>query len=276
MRNFFLLLIRIHALLLFVVLEIVCLILLFNNKEYHRSAFINSSNSVSGKIFTAYSNFTDYLNLKNENERLARENAELRNHLLSSKLDTSTQRILVNDSTHKQMYEYIPAKVVDLTTSKVNNYFTINKGKLQGVDVLMAVIGPNGIVGKIKDITDDYATIIPVLNREFHVSARVGSGNLGSISWNGYSPEYVQLDEIPKQIKISVGDKIYTSGESHKFPENILIGTISSFTPNTSDNFYDIEVKLSTDFRSISYVYVVNNLMRAEQDTLEQHLQNDN
>ena len=86
----------------------------------------------------------------------------------------------------------------------------------------------------------------------------------------------MQLDEIPKQIKISVGDKIYTSGESHKFPENILIGTISSFTPNTSDNFYDIEVKLSTDFRSISYVYVVNNLMRAEQDTLEQHLQNDN
>jgi len=277
MRNIFLLLVRYHAFILFILLEVSSIILLVNNKSYHRAAFINSSSEISAKVFTVYNNFIEYIHLSQENKRLSDENALLRNQLKNSFYDASFQHITVNDSVYKQLYKYIPAKVVNITINKLNNFITIDKGKNQGVDIKMGVIGPNGIVGIVKDVSDNYASVIPILHNDFKVSARVGNGgNLGSLSWDGSSPEYAQLDGIPKQIKIANGDKIYTGSETKKFPENILIGTISSFTPNTNDNFYDIEIKLSTDFRSISYVYVVNNLMKNELDSLEQHSQNDN
>ena len=276
MRNIFSLLFRYHAFILFLIFETTSVVLIINNKSYHRTAYINSSNVISSKVFSVYENFTDYLNLAAENKKLAKENALLRSQLGSSFFDLTSQRHVVNDSTKRQLYEYTPAKVVNITINKLNNYITIDKGKNQGVDVQKAVIGPEGIVGIVKDVSDNYATVIPLLHNEFRVSARVGSGNLGSISWNGDSPEFAQLDEIPKQIKIANGDKIFTSGESKKFPENILIGTIASFTAGTNDNFYDIEVKLATDFRRLSNVYVVNNLMKPEMEKLEQQSPNDN
>ncbi len=276
MRNIFSLLVRYHAFILFILLEVSSVVLIVNNKSYHRAAFINSSSVISAKVFTVYNNFIEYLYLSKENKRLADENALLRNQLRNSFYDASFQQIAVNDSVYKQMYKYIPAKVVNITINKLNNYITIDKGKKQGVDIKNGVIGPNGIVGIIKDVSENYATVIPVLHNDFKVSARVGTGgNLGSLSWDGGSPEIAQLDGIPKQIKIAKGEKIYTGSETKKFPENILIGTIDSFTPNTNDNFYDIEIKLSTNFRSISYVYVVTNLMKNELDSLEQNSQHD-
>src|SRR6185436_20165100 len=135
------------------------------------------------------------------------------------------------DSAFKQMYSYIPAKVVNITTSKINNYLTIDKGSNAGVKVKMAVIGSEGIVGKVKDVSANFATVIPVLHKDFRTSARVGaSGNLGSLTWDGASADYAELNEIPKQIKISIGDRVYSSGSSLTFPENILIGTIAKFS----------------------------------------------
>ena len=276
MRNIFSLLVRYHAFILFILLEVSSIILVVNNKSYHRAAFINSSSFLSAKVFTVYNNFIEYLYLSKENKKLADENALLHKQLKSSFYNASFQQIAVSDSVFKQLYKYIPAKVVNISINKINNYITIDKGKKQGVDIKMGVIGSDGIVGIIKDISDNYATVIPILHNDFRVSARIGTGgSLGSLSWDGGDPSYAQLEGIPKQLKIVVGEKIYTGSETKKFPENILIGTISSFSANTNDTFYDIEIKLSTDFRSISYVYVVNNLMKNELDALEQQSQYD-
>lgn len=270
MRNLLSFLLRHNAFILFIFLETISVILIIQNNNYHQSAFINSSNEIAGKTFSVYSGLMEYLNLKKENERLAHENAELRNQLRSSFYNTSFQQVNVTDSTFKQMYSYIPARVVNITTNKINNYITIDKGSLAGIKVKMAVIGSNGIVGIVKDVSENFSSVIPLLHKDFRISARVGAGgNLGSLSWNGENPEFAQLDEIPKQIKIAIGDKVFTSGSSLKFPENILIGTIARISSKTTDNFYDIQVKLSTDFRSLSYVYVVNNLMKNELEKLE-------
>ena len=76
-------------------------------------------------------------------------------------------------------------------------------------------------------------------------------------------------------MKISKGDAIVTSKYSAIFPEGISIGNIVDFKINPGDNFYTISVKLSTDFSNLSYVYVVNNLMKGEQRILEEKSQID-
>lgn len=54
-----------------------------------------------------------------------------------------------------------------------------------------------------------------------------------------------------------------------------MIGVIDRVNPETSDNFQDIDVKLSTPFASLSYVYIVGNLYKEEQRALEDSLSND-
>ena len=66
-----------------------------------------------------------------------------------------------------------------------------------------------------------------------------------------------------------IGDTIITSGYSTIFPEGAFIGTINKFEQKQGSNFYDISVKLSTNFKTLSYVYVIGDLLKTERIELE-------
>ena len=173
------------------------------------------------------------------------------------------------DTTSRQLYSYIPARVIQTSTNQINNYIYINKGRDQGITPRMAVIGPNGIVGIVKNVSNHFASLYSLLHSQVTVSARVRrDGSRGTIKWNGESPYYVSLEEITRQEPLHKGDTIFTSGVSRLFPDNIPIGTVDKFELKEPGNFYAITVKLSTDFKKLDYVYVVNNLAHGEMDTL--------
>lgn len=93
--------------------------------------------------------------------------------------------------------------------------------------------------------------------------------------WGGTDDAHGQLTDIAKHVKLAPGDTIVTSSFSAIFPEGVMIGVIDRVNPETSDNFQDIDVKLSTPFASLSYVYIVGNLYKEEQRALEDSLSND-
>ena len=78
-----------------------------------------------------------------------------------------------------------------------------------------------------------------------------------------------RLKDIARHVKIAKGDTIVTSTFSSIFPEGILIGTVLDFEAKEGDNFYTISVRLSTDFSNLSSVYIVENIMKGEQQLLE-------
>jgi rod shape-determining protein MreC len=256
---------------LFVLLEVFAVTLIVQNNRYHQAGFFNSANFLSGVAFEKYSTVTGYFNLKSDNEKLAKENAWLRSQLPSSYYSTTFQKVEVKDTTNKQVYSYIPADVVNITTNQVNNYATINKGSNQGIKPRMAVICPDGIVGIVKDVSPHFSVVITLLNQKgFNASGRAGAeGFIGSVNWDGKDSRYAQLDEIPKQVAVKPGDKIYTGG-SRFFPEGLTIGTVDKVDKNTPDNFYDIRLKLSTPYAQLRHVYVVDYLLRDEQTQLEE------
>lgn len=271
MRNVFAFLIRYNAFLIFLVLQVGCYILIFQNNNFHKAGFINSSNAVIGAVYEKVNGFRDYLSLKKENELLANEHALLRNELISSYYADSSKQISVRDSNAHQMYKYIAADVINITVNKDNNYITINKGSNQGIKPHMAVIGPQGVVGVVKDVSAHFATIMSMLHSDTRISGRVGVGGgwLGTVVWNGGSADVAEMIDVPKQAAVKIGDAIYTSGASVKFPQGVLIGTVQHAELKEGNNFYEITVKLATDFTAIQYVYVVNYLMQEEQDKLE-------
>ena len=68
------------------------------------------------------------------------------------------------------------------------------------------------------------------------------------------------------------GDTIVTSSFSNIYPEGVTIGVVSEIVKSRAENFYDITVKLSTNYKNLEYVYVVGNLLKFERDSLESNL----
>ncbi|MDR2963104.1 MAG: rod shape-determining protein MreC [Bacteroidales bacterium] len=275
MRTLFAFLIKYHVVLLFLLLQSVCVVLIVRNNEPQRSNFISSSNAVFARVFSVNQAVSQYFNLVQINNDLAEQNAELLKNQLYSKMnldiesgsDTLPAEIPGN---LQQQYQYIVAKVINNSTNKANNYLTINKGWRHGIEPDMAVISANGIVGIVTNVSQNFSTVMSVLHARYRVSAKFKNNNyFGSLYWQGKNYQIASLTEIPFHVKFEVGDTLVTNEFSNIYPGNIMIGTIESFNTTDNDNFYGIEVRLATDFKNLEYVYVVNNLFKKERENLE-------
>jgi len=275
MRNLLKLLYAYYFLILFIVLEGLSLFLIIQNNQFQRARFIQLAQSVSGNLYGKIDNFKAYISLKETNKVLANENVNLRNELASINTIVKEKKDTLFDTHYKQHYTYMSARVINNSVGKQYNYITLNKGAKDGVIQDMAVITPSGIVGVVEGVSENYSTVLSVLNRNFKVSAKIKKNNyFGTLSWNGLNSEICILSDIPYHVKIAKGDTIITSGFSNIFPEGIKIGVIDDFDLKEG-NFYNIKIKLTNDFRSLNYVTLIDNLMKKEQIELEKKAAHD-
>lgn len=270
MRNLILFLTRNYYIILFLSLETLAVFLVIQNNHFHRSHFLNSSNAVSGTIYQAYSGITDYFGLKEKNDKLARENVALRNQLRNSFNPHLNSPVLIKDSIFKQQYVYVSAKVVNNSTNRRKNYLTLSAGKNQGITNESAVICSEGVVGIVRDVSDNFSSVMSVLHESSRIPVTIKKfGENSILTWNGNDEQYGQIERIPSHLEIRKGDTIITSSYSSIFPEGLLVGTIDEFEKIAGNTFFDVTVKFSVDFNRLSYVNVVNNLMKEEQTSIE-------
>lgn len=270
MRNLFLFILKNHFYFLFLVFETIAFMLLVSNNNFHRASFINSSSAISATSYKYWSEVTDYFNLKEVNKQIAEENAHLRAMMIDSVKINDTIKVKVTDTLYNQKYQYVCAKVVNNSINKVKNYITINKGRKDGIRPDMAVISSTGVVGVVKEVSENFSTIISFLHVDFLLSARIlKNGYTGTMFWEGTNYHIATLKDISTNVKIEKGDSIITSGYSSSFPEGIYLGKVKDFTIPAGENFYRIEIELSNDFSKLSYVYIINNLLKDEQDMIE-------
>jgi len=280
-RNLFAFIRRYAVLLLFLLLQGVSFSLLFRYNRFHQAVYMDVASEITGSLQAQYNKVQRYLYLNKENEDLRRRLNELQNQLAENFQAPDTATRLVHDTvrwdTSKnafRKYLYREATVVNNSISQPNNYITLHRGSKQQVEPGMVVVGPNGVVGVVLDVTDNFSTVMSLLHRQSRISARLkNSGVTGRIEWDGADPRLVQLRDIPKSVKVAVGDTVLTSQYSD-FPPGIMIGTIKKIIPEQSTNNYLLQVEPSTDFSRIQQVFVVANLQRAEQLELEQRLKN--
>ena len=269
MRNLWIFISKYNAFFFFIIFFIISVVLLVTHNSFQRASTWNSSNKVIGEAYQTVDEFKSYLKLGATNDSLALENARLRNRLKSSFFNDSLIDGSVNDTIHKQQYRYIVAKVVNNSINRQNNYLTINRGIRHGVKRGMGVTGPSGVVGIVRDVSENFSRIQSLLHSQTRISAAV-NGNIGSLVWGegNYNPGTAILKDVPSHVVLKPGSKVVTSGFS-LFPEGVAIGSVNQVNQDDGNSFLNIEVKLSTDFSSLRYVYVVTNLYAAEQDSLE-------
>jgi rod shape-determining protein MreC len=261
---------------LFFFLEIIAFILIINSNYYQQSVYFTASNSLSGNVFKIYHSVTEYLSLKTTNKILAEENAQLLNKQRSSFIKTDNKLFIINDTLYQQEYTYVSAKVISNTVNRVNNYLTLNKGERQGIKKNMGVISSQGIIGIVKDVSENFCTVSSVLHSKSKISAKLKKGNnVGTIEWNGNDYRIVTMKDVPTHVQMSIGDTVISSGYSLMFPEGILIGSVYSYDINKGKDFYEIKIKLFNDLNNVSYVYIVKNIMKDELTELEKRSQNE-
>lgn len=285
MKNIFLFIRRFFKFFLFLFLEGLSISLLVKYNRSYEAAYSNIAHSVTGVIDSKYNNVQYFFELKKINKALATENAQLHtalNQLLrkgdtlsNNQLHTFIDSLNTDSSGTIHKYQYYEAKVVSNAVTKENNFITIEKGSIHGIAKDMAVAGPAGIVGRVVAVSPNYSIIMSLLNHNTHVTASLKKNgfNEAYVDWNGKDVNIVQLNNVPKTVKISKGDTVLTSNLSQNFPENMMIGRILNFSINPATSYYTINIATSTDFYSLQYVYVIKNNFVNEQKAIEDSLQ---
>ena len=253
----------------FLLLEIVAIVFVSQNSNYQGSKLVSAGNSVAGRCYKTVSWVSDYFGLRRENELLAAENARLRAEVESSYIRYNLRQFEQNDTVYKQRYSYTEAQVIKNSWNRQNNYIMINKGRLQGIRPDMAVISPQGIVGVVVNVSANFATVMPVLHTNSRNSVKLRRTNTnGSLIWEGGDFRYATVVDIPTTYKLYKNDTIVTSGMANDFPEGVMVGFVEGLSTARGSGFYNVKVRLATEFTKLDHVYIIDNRFKAEQDSL--------
>lgn len=262
--------------LLFLLLEMLCIIAIIRFNSYQASFFYSNTRTLSSKMHEANSSIFDYFALYEKNQALFNENLALRRQLKTNYMVESKAVFEVNDTIYKQRYKYYPAMVITNSTNRQNNFITINRGSSSGVKIGMGVFSPEGIVGTIIEVSENYAIATSVLNTNgFKLVPKIKELNYtrGTIIWDGKDPNYLDLKEINKYEPLKVGYHIVTSPYSKNFPEDIPIGVIEKIEKNSKETYYRIKVRSAVNFGKIQNVYVVIDMFKDEIEKLERKVE---
>lgn len=276
MQNLLEFLQKYHHWFLFVLLEIISLILLFQFNSYQGSVWFSSANAAVGKVNEGRAEVESYFSLSKVNKDLTLRNFYLERQLsqlrrLYGELTSDTTELERRGLQFLQQYKIVPAKVVTNELNKSDNLMTINCGAADGVGVGMGVACGQGVVGVTYLVSDHYTVVIPVLNTATRISCAIrGHDYFGVLRWDGKDAGAAYLEDIPRHARFKRGDWVETNGYSSIFPPGVLVGKIETVYNSIDGLSYRVKVRLSTDFGRLRDVVVINDQSIAERTRLLQ------
>jgi len=257
MQTLLKILVRYSNFLVFIALEVAAFLLVSLNNAAPRSGMLSTANQFVAWQHEQLSEISGYFSLRSQNEQLAQENAALRN------------RLCAMDSAQSGMTHYMSAKVVQMTTDKLHNYLTINRGANDSIRVGQGVRNSEGVVGIVRTVGRNYSVVLPVINTRTHISCRFAKNDyIGTLQWSGQDYRYAELADVATHMVVNPGDTIVTSGLSPVFPEGVPVGVVESSVLKEGASYHTIRVRLFTNFKRLKYVEVVQNAHQTELEKL--------
>ena len=237
-------------LIIYLILSFITLSSLFNNSSLHFNEIGKVSTYLSATSSKFSSSINSYFNLKKENEKLINENLQLK------KIESKYRFTQNNEDT---LNSISTATVIVNSINKSKNIIIIDKGKLDSINLEMGVITSKGVVGIVKNVTNNYASIISLLNTDLRLNAILkNSSTIGSVNWDGLNSKILKLNDIPLSISLKVGDTVVTGGMSFYFPKGVPIGKIINYDKSSLEGYNEIYVEVFNDFSSLSNLYILN------------------
>ena len=232
-----------------------------------------ASLAITAPVEGLYARFGQFRRSLEENERLRAEAIELATDvalLREARRENETLRSLLGfaDSLDVPM---VVARVVAKDITQQANLLTIDVGSKDSIEVGMPVINAQGIVGKVINVSRNYAVVMPHQNTRFAVPATVDELNRnGVVRWDGEQFDRLMMEYVVKTEPVTPGMLIRTSAYSGVFPPGVPIGRVDTAFAAQGRNDYMIYLTPSAPIGEVGYVYVLLARPDPEQVILEQ------
>lgn len=245
---------------LLVILLVICFFFLLNDRLFFKNNPLREIYKIIvipvNKIGMEFNDIRSYKSISDDNNRLEKDNI-----LLNSLKQENSVLTLENEKLKDLMgleksysNKYVYARVISRNRLYFFDTFIISRGSSSGIAINDAVVSADGLIGRVVSVSKDYSTVRMITsNYDDNKLSVVVNGYNGNI--NKYSDGYLLIDGISNYDKISVGDKVYTSGLG-VLDKGLFIGNVSKVLEDS----YGISGILYVDIASledISYVMVL-------------------
>lgn len=208
-----------------------------------------------------FSSLGDLSQLRSENIELQQQLDDAESQISRAEALESENRALRADAGLAKSYTTMDTVAAEVIATVPANYrwaVKIDKGEVDGLLPDMAVIAPEGLVGKVIRVDTNSAIVLLLIDPQAAAKARIKeSGYTGVVLGNG-AEESLSLDYIDPEANVHEGDEVVTSGyDQGIFPPSIPIGRIVSASGEGAALYQDIEVEPWVDFATLDFVRVL-------------------
>jgi len=198
-----------------------------------------------------------------------RQNRELEEQLDRMRLDEvrlkndaeQSQRLQVLlDFKERFVGQTVAAQVIATSGSDLSRVFTIDKGSRAGVRQDMAVITPDGVVGKVKEVSPLSSQVLMINDRESGAGVILENSRLQGVL-HGAGMGELRVADILSDEKVDIGERVITSGGDRVFPKGLPVGSVTSVGPDPDGSpFLSISLKPASNLNRLEEVLVVTKI----------------
>jgi rod shape-determining protein MreC len=184
-------------------------------------------------IHNAWSGYIDLRDARKENQQLRDDlgRLELRNRELESEANEAQRlKVLLNFREAHSEAQMLAAQVIGASADPASHTLFINRGSHDHLRNNMAVVTPDGIVGKLVEVFPNTAQVLLVNDKESGVGALFAESRTHGVVKGSGDPD-PRMDYVVNDEKVKPGDVILTSGDDRIFPKGLLIGIVTDAKP---------------------------------------------
>lgn len=218
---------------------------------------------LTGSVSHGIAYFTDYDEIKAENESLKKQlrEAELQLRDAQIALDENDRlRSLAGIKERNRSFEFEVAEVIARAVGDWQSALTLDKGTLHDVQEGDLVITDDGMVGYIAVAAPNYSEVITVIDPEMQAGALITRTREASVAEGDYTlmdTGELRLSYLKQDADIVIGDTVETSGRGGLFPKGIMIGTIEQILPEEHGMSNYAIVRPFVDINTVSHVFII-------------------
>ncbi|MGO9211496.1 MAG: rod shape-determining protein MreC [Terriglobales bacterium] len=225
--------------------------------------------STSHGVRNVWRNYVYLRGVRHENRDLREQVERLRIEQVRLSEDAAQARRLQALLGFKEQFisQTVAAQVIGSSGSDQSHLVYIDKGSSNGIKPDMAVITPDGIVGKVLSVYHGYSQVLLINDPSSGVGAILESSRLQGIL-QGTAAGETMLKYVMSDEKVVAGERVLTSGGDRIFPKGLPVGAVQQTNPG-SDLFLNIRVKPAADLGRLEEVLVVTRVVETTPSTAE-------
>lgn len=226
--------------------------------------FRSVGTAVTNQVDEWFSYFTEFDEIKAENEELKRELAQLEAAVRQAEYDRDENallRELLQLTEQRRDLSFTSALIVERDASNWASLLTVNKGSLDGIEMGDCAIDAYGnLVGIITEVGLNWSTVRTVLDSETSIGARVFRSGLNAVAQGDFalmSEERLALGYLGTESDVMSGDLIVTSGLGEYLPSSLVIGYVEELRSSDDGLSRRAVIRPEMELDSLTEIFIV-------------------